>query len=541
MHSAPRVRRRRPRAPLAAALACAAALTSLVTAPAGAAPRPADGHAPVAAAAAAAAPTAAERRVESRFRSLRELPGGLDAFVRAMPKGGELHSHLSGAASTELLADLAVRDGLCLRTSDMVTVEPPCGAGTRPATDMRTDPALRERVIRAWSMEGFTPGAESGHDHFFATFEKFGEVTWRHTGELLADVLDRAADQHQLYQELMTTPASGGAKALAAKVGWDADMPRMLASLRADGALDDVVADARREADAGVAQFREVARCDTARPRPACSVPYRFIAQVSRGGAPERVFTQIALGMALAERDPRYVGINLVQPEDGEVALRDYHLQMRMVGYLRTRFPRAHVSLHAGELVPGLVKPEDLRFHVADAVRTARTERVGHGVDIAGEDGSAALLRLMARRHVAVETPLTSNDQILQVRGQDHPFPLYRRYGVPVVLATDDQGVARITIGDEYARAARTYGLGYRDLKDLARASLAYAFLPGGDLWRAPGRYETVPQCADSRPGARSPGARCADFLAHSPKAALEWRQESAFGRFETSVLHGGV
>ncbi|MFD8532897.1 response regulator transcription factor [Streptosporangium canum] len=30
--------------------------------------------------------------------------------------------------------------------------------------------------MRAWSMRGFTPGAESGHDHFFAAFGKFAAL-----------------------------------------------------------------------------------------------------------------------------------------------------------------------------------------------------------------------------------------------------------------------------------------------------------------------------------------------------------------------------
>jgi len=76
-----------------------------------------------------------------------------------------------------------------------------------------------------------------------------------------------------------------------------------------------------------------------------------------------------------------------------------------------------------------------------------------------------------------VEINLTSNDLILGVRGKDHPFPVYLTAGVPVVLSTDDAGVSRIDLTNEYFRAARDYGLGYAQLKAIARNSLSYSFL----------------------------------------------------------------
>ncbi len=125
--------------------------------------------------------------------------------------------------------------------------------------------------------------------------------------------------------------------------------------------------------------------------------------------------------MRLAEADPRFVAVNLVQPEDWDSSLRDYSLQMRMVGYLRTQYPKAHVTLHAGELWPGLVKPEDLEFHIREAVDVARTERVGHGVDLVHEDHWQRTARTMANREVAVEVPFSSNAQILGVKGPTTP------------------------------------------------------------------------------------------------------------------------
>ncbi|MGW0780471.1 adenosine deaminase family protein [Streptomyces sp. NPDC002913] len=499
----------------AAGLAATALATSLPSASAGAAsaapptPRPT---------------TAAEARTAAWLDA---HPGATARFFRDLPKGGDLHNHLSGAVRTEYLIQLAAEDGLCIDAT-MTAVEPPCAAGTRPAADARTDAAFRQEIIRAWSMQDF-PQGESGHDHFFATFGKFSRATW-HTGKMLADVAGAAAAQNQSYLETMVTPASAGAKKLADEVGWDADLAALHRKLLAGGRLDQLVAEAGRSADAASTEFRETARCASARPAPACRITYRWISQVSRNSAPERVFTQIALGLRLAERDPRYVAVNLVQPEDGEISLRDYRLHMRMLNYLHGVYPRAHITLHAGELVPGLVKPEDLTFHIDDAVRTGQAERIGHGVDLVHEDDWRRLARDMARRQIAVEVPLTSNAQILQVEGDEHPFPVYRKYGVPVVLSTDDPGVSRGDIGQEYGRAARTYDLGYAELKDLSRASLEYSFLPGRSLWQPdPVRqgFRPVQECRVLE------SARCARFAERSPKAGLELRQERSFRAFE--------
>ncbi len=146
------------------------------------------------------------------------------------------------------------------------------------------------------------PAGQSGHDHFFDTFGKFGEAT-RDRGKMLANVADTVVEQNQFYLETLVTPASDAAKKLADAVGYDADLAALHRKLTAGGKLDKVVAEAVREADAADAQFRETARCDSDRPAPGCRLPVRWISQVSRGSSNERVFTQMAVGMRLAERD----------------------------------------------------------------------------------------------------------------------------------------------------------------------------------------------------------------------------------------------
>jgi adenosine deaminase len=221
-------------------------------------------------------------------------------------------------------------------------------------------------------------------------------------------------------------------------------------------------------------------------------------------------------------------------PEDGFISMRDYTLQMKMLDYLHSVYPRVHISLHAGELAPGSVPPESLRFHIRQAVELGHAERIGHGVDLAYEDDAPGLLKEMAAKHVMVEINLSSNDGILGVKGADHPFPLYRAAHVPVALSTDDEGVSRIDITREYVRAALDYHLSYLDLKQLARTGMEHSFLPGVSLWAAPDVFTMPAAACKAQPlGADKPSAACKAFLDGSEKAAAQWELERRFRAFE--------
>jgi adenosine deaminase len=215
--------------------------------------------------------------------------------------------------------------------------------------------------------------------------------------------------------------------------------------------------------------------------------------------------------------------------------MTDYAEQMRMVGFLRDLYPKVKVSLHAGELVPGLVPPEGLCCHVRQAVEDAKTDRIGHGVDVMYEDRPEELLKEMAEKRVMVETNLTSNDMILGVKGKRHPLPIYRKFGVPVALSTDDAGIARITLTHEFVRAVEEFDLTYADLKELVRNSLEYSFLPGPSLWQGRGFAALAPDCAGDAAGAEKPSDRCAHLLKDSEKAAQQWELEKRFAAFEAA------
>ena len=420
--------------------------------------------------------------VTARFAQLRTDPLRLEMFLREMPKGGDLHNHLDGAVYAESYLRHAEAAGLCI-AADAIR---PCRPGLPTIADaLRSTPGLWDRMVDALSMRDFVPTADdrSGHDHFFSTFAKF-EPAADDTGAMLAEEASRAAGEHVSYLEIIALPELREAIAAGRQAAWHGDdFAADLAAVRP--ALEPLVAQARAHTDAAETRMRALLGCDTKPDAPGCQVIIRYQGFALRTLEPRAVFAQLAFEAMLAHADTRYVGLNIVAPEDDPVALADYTLHMRMLGFLHDRDHALHLSLHAGELVPGMVPPEALRFHIREAIEIAGAERIGHGVDVAYETDAPALLREMAARGVAVEINETSNEQILGVTGTDHPFGLYRASGVPVVLCTDDEGVSRIDLTHEYVRAARIWHLGYRELKALSHASLQYSFLPAAEKARA--------------------------------------------------------
>ncbi len=489
---------------------------------------------------AAAAPgkANAEQRAANYFESVRQQPSLLLAFLQEMPKGGDLHNHLSGAIYAESWIDFAARDGLCVDRTTAILIAPPCDAScdhytSKPGVSCAyADHVLYNSMVDAWSMRHWTPEEGSGHDHFFASFDKFSLASHNHVGDELAEAAARAAEDHLQYVELMHTGDGRQSAELGAQAGWDDDLTKLREKLLAAG-LKQIVAATGKRLEADEARMHSDLKCGTEDAAPGCGVTIRYLYQVLRGLPREQVFAQIVTGFELAQAEPRFVGLNLVMPEDWYVPMHDFDLHMKMLDYLHGVYPKVHISLHAGELAMGLVPPEGLRFHIRQSIERGHAERIGHGVSVMNERDPVGLLREMAQRNLLVEICLTSNDLILGVRGQDHPFPVYRQYRVPVALATDDQGVSRSDMTHEYLRAVQTYAVSYVELKRMARQSLEHSFLPGAGLWAETQQFRAVAECAADHAGPAKVSAGCQKFLDANERARMQWKLEEEFAKFE--------
>ena len=348
----------------------------------------------------------------------------MQAFLADFPKGADLHFHLGAGVYAETLIRVAAEDKVCIdpmkaefaRDEQGKAVKEPCawprsrqrierGESTQRQQD------LYDRVVNAFSMRNFiATSGYSGHDQFFSTFDRFGGLDKSHTGQWIDEITRRADAENNQYLELMHTPAFGHAARIAHELGFNPDLAQMRQALLDHGLRDEIAAD-REELKAAIEARNEIQHCRTPQAARACRVQVRFIYQVLRASSPEQVFAQTLLGFetveqAIEQGSDDWVGINFVQPEDYMVAMRDYTLHMKMVEYLHGLYPKVHITLHAGELAPGMVPPEGMKFHIRQAVELAHAERIGHGVDVMYEDDAPGLLKEMAKKHVMVEINL---------------------------------------------------------------------------------------------------------------------------------------
>ena len=138
-----------------------------------------------------AAAQSTEQRTSLHLERVRQQPQLLLAFLRDLPKGGDLHNHVDGATYAEDLVDFAADGGLCVDRTSSRLLAPPCDScesyRAKPAARCSYgDHLLYNQMIDAWSMRNWRPGDESGHDHFFATFDKFRLALLTHVAEEIA-------------------------------------------------------------------------------------------------------------------------------------------------------------------------------------------------------------------------------------------------------------------------------------------------------------------------------------------------------------------
>ncbi|UTW58249.1 hypothetical protein KFE96_15695 [Kordiimonas sp. SCSIO 12603] len=466
--------------------------------------------------------------------------GRLRQFMEAFPKGADLHSHLRGAVYAESWIDWAAEDGLCADMSDefygpslKFKEKETCEAsGWITAEAARGNEKSRRELINAMSTRSYVPTHNwSGHNDFFQTFANIAAAPHR-LGDQIAEVAERAGSQNILYLELMETIVFPELFPLVAGLELSGDVEQDYKTLMDSpfGAkIPELVQSVQTQLDAAYAKKDRLLGCGENSESVGCDVEVQFIHQVIREFEPSMVFAQIILGWEVMKAVPQVVGINLVAPEDGYLALRDYSYHMKMIDHQYRTKGAQNVTLHAGELTLGLVRPHQLKFHIREAIEIGHAKRIGHGIDIAFEDGSDELLKRMKDEGIMVEINLTSNDVILGVKGNDHPIVLYRDLEVPYALSTDDEGVSRIDLTHEYMRYFRDYDVPYFELRHASRNSLTYSFLPGESLWENEA-------CRENVLSGSALNDVCAAFIEKNKKAKLQWELEMRFREYEKTL-----
>lgn len=413
----------------------------------------------------------------------------LAMFATMMPKGGDIHHHFSGAIYAETFLEWAKQNGFCIFTETSVTLQiekfhvamdpGALTSGQRAACKDVDTVMASEDVYRAllmtWSSKDYDHQSP-GDQHFFDTFQYFGSIAAANYAQGMQQLKARAIAENVSYIETMLeqSPAVESADLTRAFEGIsdrldDAKLEQLFAqgydalerTPGAGAAIDEFLAPIKGAAE-GLDDERFTAR---------------FIVFAVRSQPPDVVFSHLYTAFRAAEQYEKLVGVNFVGPENGAVSLRDYTLHMKMFAFFKRKHPRVRIALHAGELALGMVPPEGLRFHINEALRIAGASRIGHGADIPHEAGATDLLARMRRNKIAVEINLTSNKDILGISGASHPLHLYRKFGVPYVISTDDAGVSRNTLSSEYLLYITGFRPSYDELKATVFRSITYSFL----------------------------------------------------------------
>lgn len=419
----------------------------------------------------------------------------LTLFFSQMPKGGDLHHHYSGAVYAESYVDFLDKQGVCVNKhtfrveTDKAVIEAerakaPAARNCLSTAEVYADDATWRELLQRWSSKDFANhGAlqPPPDRQFFQTFGYFGPVSNANFHEGLVEIKQRAIQENVGYVETMFKMSPFVVNKEFDQQAWD--------NAGKDAALDAQMRawmnalDADEGFNAKISDF--VARIDEA----AAGIDddnftMRYQTYVLRLLNPSQVFSSMLAGFKSASKGGKIVGVNIVGQESQMVSMRDYTLHMKMFRFLKSVYPDVKIALHAGELALGDVPPEQLEFHIDQALNIAGAQRIGHGIDLAHESNAPAIMKAMREKDIPVEINLTSNAFINGVKGEDHPVTLYRKYGVPYVISTDDAGVTRHNLANEYVLFASRYKPNYAELKKASYNSIRYSFLAPADKTR---------------------------------------------------------
>src|SRR3977135_4206293 len=142
------------------------------------------------------------------FDAARDNHTELRAFLRRMPKGGDLHTHLSGAVYAERFIAWAAQQNLCADPANVLLSKPRCDLpGDVSAADAMHDQKLYDQLVNAFSTRFFVPtvSVPSDHTKFCAAFDKFGAASSPRFVDMTIDQLKQYHSENVQYVEFMAS------------------------------------------------------------------------------------------------------------------------------------------------------------------------------------------------------------------------------------------------------------------------------------------------------------------------------------------------
>jgi len=423
---------------------------------------------------------------ESYLEKIRNNEALLTAFFQQMPKGGDLHHHFSGSVYAEPLLERAIAEDFYLNIETMaVSKTKPANGNWENFSSLKNKGKLEyyeQQIMQTWSVKDYN-GSVPSDDQFFDSFMKFEPTIQGHFAEGMLELKKRAIAENVTYIEtqLSTIPCDMNVSDLAdfnTKLRQSSEQKDEKAVLKLLDELYKLLQkkDAKKYAEDFnnnfIAKLHKDLKMDDER------FTMRYQNFVLRFMDPVDLFKNLVIAFISSSESKLTAGVNIVSPEHGQTSMKDYWLHMVMFKYCHSKFPDVKYTLHAGELTLGLVQPEELTWHINDAIYVAGANRIGHGVDIAYEANSYDLLKYMSKNNIPVEINLTSNEFILKVKENRHPFTLYKEFNVPIVISTDDAGILRSNMTEQYVLLAKRYpDVNYETIKKYVYNSINYSFI----------------------------------------------------------------
>lgn len=423
---------------------------------------------------------------ESYLEKIRNNEALLTAFFQQMPKGGDLHHHFSGSVYAEPLLERAIAEDFYLNLETMaVSKTKPSNGNWENFSSLNNKGKLEyyeQQIMQTWSVKDYN-GSVPSDDQFFDSFMKFEPTIAGHFAEGMLELKKRAIAENVTYIEtqLSTIPCDMNVSDLAdfnTKLRQASEQKDEKAVLKL---LDELYKSLqKKEAKKYAEDFNTnfIAKLHKELKMDDDKFTMRYQNFVLRFMEPVDLFKNLVIAFISSSESKLTAGVNIVSPEHGQTSMKDYWLHMVMFKYCHSKFPDVKYTLHAGELTLGLVQPEELTWHINDAIYVAGANRIGHGVDIAYEANSYDLLRYMAQKNIPIEINLVSNEFILKVKENRHPFTLYKEFNVPIVISTDDAGILRSNMTEQYVLLAKRYpDVNYETIKKYVYNSINYSFI----------------------------------------------------------------
>lgn len=432
------------------------------------------------------------------LETIRPNRSALFGFFSMMPKGGDLHHHYSGSIYAESYIDYVFYKDYYINEETLEIAKDISGIPDNAKSDwkllsklpIKDRDKVKLKLLRQWSTKDFVKGERSSDEHFFSTFPGFNIASKENFAEGLRELKARAVNQRLSYLETIFISANtkdinlpNEAELDAKFLGYQKQKNEVALFSELEAIFSSQSAALKKIADSHtklVEQFHAESQVESGTgEEPGAEEVFvlRFQNYVARYKQPVDVFIDLCVCFYSCDSSRLISGVNIVGAENSEVAMRDYWLHTMYFKFLEEKFPRVRYAIHAGELVGGMVQPEKLGTHIKQSLVLENLRRIGHAVDIIYDRDFSDTIEKIQKKNLAIEINLTSNEFILGVANDLHPVEIYFTNGIPVVICTDDEGVLRTSISEQYVLLAHRYKLSYTEIRQIVRNSIVYSHL----------------------------------------------------------------